>query len=155
MVGRGRFALPKPHKRHIKHELNADLSTSGSLRFSSRIFQMVERVGFAHHEATLSSTVFTILPICLHLGFPSSPLVSLKCVAAHRSRTWCFLLMRQTCKLFHSAAMLIILLDNALDLFQLCNHSVEFVSIERDVVCLFLYHLKVVFEDANQFSLEC
>lgn len=119
MVGRGRFALPKPHKRHIKHELDADLSTSESLRFSSRIFQMVERGGFAHTEATLSSTVFTILPICLHLGCPSSPLVSLKCVAAHRSRTWCFKVMSLACNLFHSATMLIILLDNTLDLFQL------------------------------------
>ena len=106
MVGRARFALAKLPKKHIKHELDADLSTSGSLRFSSRIFQMVERGGFAHTEATLSSTVFTILPICLHLGCPSSPLVSLKCVAAHRSRTWCYKVMSLVYKPFYSATIL-------------------------------------------------
>jgi hypothetical protein len=52
MVGRARFALAKLPKKHIKHELDADLSTSGSLRFSSRIYQIVERGGFAHTEAT-------------------------------------------------------------------------------------------------------
>jgi hypothetical protein len=61
MVGRARFALAKPPKRHIKHELDADLSTSGLLQFSSRIYQIVERVGFAHHEAT---EVAQYLPYC-------------------------------------------------------------------------------------------
>ena len=36
-----RFALAKLPKKHIKHELDADLSTSGLFQFSSRILQMV------------------------------------------------------------------------------------------------------------------
>jgi hypothetical protein len=41
IVGRGRFALPKAHKSHIKHELDAQLSTSSLLTFSFGIFQML------------------------------------------------------------------------------------------------------------------
>ena len=40
-VGRGGFAPPKSPKRHSKHELDADLSTSSFLTFSSRIYQKV------------------------------------------------------------------------------------------------------------------
>ena len=41
VVGRGRFALPKFPKKHIKHKLNAQLSTSdNSYQFSFGIFQI-------------------------------------------------------------------------------------------------------------------
>ena len=41
VVGRGRFALPKTHKSHIRHEPDAQLSTSdNSYQFSFGIFQI-------------------------------------------------------------------------------------------------------------------
>ncbi len=72
------FASAKLPKKHITHESNAQLSTSGSLQFSFGNSQIVEGGGFAHTEAPKSTLSTNLVPICLHLGFPSSPLVSFK-----------------------------------------------------------------------------
>ena len=44
VVVTGRFALPKSPKRHIKHELNAQLSTSPLLVFSFGKSQKLKEV---------------------------------------------------------------------------------------------------------------
>ena len=78
LVESAEFASAKLPKKHITHESNAQLSTSGSLQFSFGNSQIVEGGGFAHTEAPKSTSITKLMPICLHQPFDCSPLVSFK-----------------------------------------------------------------------------